>query len=249
MIILTVPAIVNGMYNPTLSTNPDIEPKIPEQTVITTKTPTVAIITTSVIFTLIGATGMWGYQKISQTAQTPSIASQEADNRELTSTITTPATTTSIEPTLANTKQALQEYSSATNPYTFSYPQSTYWQVFETNGVKGASVSVSCDTCTDAKVDMFQVTPVIFTSIEEYIQKDTLTTNKTAITLNGLPAVRGVQSGSEEAGGSFVVVFIVKDKKGYLLQQRYAGLYNKTQFSEIPQVEPDMLASFKFSDM
>lgn len=115
-------------------------------------------------------------------------------------------------------------------------------------GIKDESTAVACEACTDAKIDMFQVTPVIFTSIEEYMQKDTLTSDKTEITLNGLPAVRGIQSGSEQAGGTFVVVFIVKDGKGYLLQQRYAGLFNKTKFSEIPQAEPDILASFRFAE-
>lgn len=228
------------MSTPNLLTSSDIEPQVLVQSSDTTKTSTVAIITTAVIFTLIGATLMWGYQKMTQSTQTPSSVSQ---------TVTSPAPTTVTAPTsLTNESQPLQHYSSSTNPYTFSYPQSTYWQLFETTGIKGDSVSVSCDTCMDAKIDLFQVTPVIFTSIEEYMQKDTITTDKTAITLNGLPAVRGVQSGSEQAGGSFVVAFIVKGNQGYLLQQRYAGLFNKTKFTEIPQVEPNILASFKFSD-
>lgn len=228
------------MSTPNLSTNSDIEPQVPVQPSVTTKTSVVTIITTAVIFTLVGATAMWGYQKMSPASSTASL------EETVTLPITTAAITTTTPTPLADTSQVLQEYSSPTNPYMFSYPEDKNWQVFVTPGQMGDSVAVSCEGCTDSKSDMFQVTPVIFTTIEEYMQKDTLTTDKTAVILNGLPAVRGVQSGSEQSGGSSVVVFIVKDKKGYLLQQRYSGLYNKTAFTDFPQTETDILASFKF---
>lgn len=230
------------MNTPNISTNSNIDPQLPVHPTVPPRISAFAIITTAIIFTLVGATAMWGYQKMTQSTQTSSTITQTENTPITTIAITTPTP-------LTNPNQALQRFSSSTNPYTFYYPESTDWQVFSTTEAMGDSVSVSCDTCVDAKIDLFQVTPVIFTSIEEYMQKDTLTTDKTAITLNGLPAIRGIQSGSEQAGGSFVVVFVVKDKKGYLLQQRYAGLYNKTKFSDIPQVEPDILGSFNFSDM
>lgn len=155
--------------------------------------------------------------------------------------------TTIQKNTVAQGATNWKEYTDTRVGYSLKYPNDSSWKPFINNAESTAAFMCEGD-CSNYTVDLFQITPVIFTSIDEYLEKDTLVTDKTKIQLSGQTAIKGVQSGSEQAGGSFVVVFFVHNGKGYLIIQRFRGMYNKTMLNQLPVGNPDIISTFMLTD-
>jgi len=124
--------------------------------------------------------------------------------------------------------------------FSVSYPDDGLWQT----GNSGSAVY--CQSCSPQHtIDMVMLNPVIYTSIGEYLEKDTLSTQYEKITLDGLEAVKGVQPGGPQAGGSFQTYFFVYNGQGYLITERYPSIMDAQSFTDFPPANPAIMASFK----
>ncbi|MCL5432429.1 MAG: hypothetical protein M1484_05090 [Patescibacteria group bacterium] len=135
----------------------------------------------------------------------------------------------------------VSSYVSSEGDYSFSYPKG--W-------ILGQHY-VMCpwarkdNNCASGNIDLFQVTPVVTTSFEEFITNNTVYTEKTKIKFDGLDAIKAVTPYSKQAGGSTVTIFVIKNGKGYEISMRY-NLQAKGSLSEFPSPDPDILSTFKF---
>jgi len=143
---------------------------------------------------------------------------------------------------------ATTTYTSTTNSYVFQYPDDGTWQVSATEGPMGETVAMSCESCsTGTTVDMFQVTPVIFTTFEEFMAEEGYS-DKVQTTINGLEVVRSVQAGGMQAGGSSVLAFFIHNGQGYMATQRLRGSFDIDTFAALPVANPDVLSTFSFAN-
>lgn len=152
-----------------------------------------------------------------------------------------PSPTTTISPTPDQTAG----WKTYTNSILdFKYPQDSDWKTFPSENF---SVAAMCETClANSTVDLFQITPVNFKSIDDYMTKDTLSTDKKKVRFSNLDAIKGVQSGGPQAGGSFITVFVVYKNQGYLMSERFRRSYDKNSLDQLPLATPDILSTFKF---
>ena len=134
-----------------------------------------------------------------------------------------------------------KEYTSADRTYLFKYP--SIWKINDGN----TFVNVFCEKCqTSNTVDLFQVTKIIYKSIEEYIQKNTVMTDYKKIKFNNREALMVVIPGGPQAGGSSLTVFTINNGQGYELAYRFTNLMDKTKISDFPEADPDILSTFRF---
>lgn len=129
----------------------------------------------------------------------------------------------------------------------FKYPPAWSWS--KTSAPLGASAMVQCGdgTCAaEYNVDLFQVTPLIYKSVDEYIEKNTIKSDATKMELNGVAAVKAAISGGQQAGGSMLEIFFVYKNQGYAANYRFKGLYDKTKLTDFPAANPDILSTLKF---
>lgn len=138
-------------------------------------------------------------------------------------------------------------FQSSSAPFTFKYPVTSEWKLFDTTDSSGPAVAVTCEQCASGNMDLFQaIQSPKYWSIDQYLTQDILTTDKSKFMLGNIEAVRGVQSGSEQAGGSSLVIYAVYNNKGYLITQRFPKALSKTRVNEFPKASPDILSTFKF---
>lgn len=160
-----------------------------------------------------------------------------------------PTSTTTIIPSSVSQPTPTSDPTLGWKTYTnsilsFKYPGNSDWQAYPS---ENSSVAVMCETCSvDSTVDLFQVGTVIFKSIDEYMQKDTLTTDREKILLSGYEAVKGIQSGGPQAGGSMLQVFVVYKGQGYLIGEGFKKAYDKSTLEQLPLASPNILPTFKF---
>ena len=95
-------------------------------------------------------------------------------------------------------------------------------------------------------VNLFQVNPVIYTSLEEYETKFEPITDHQRITISGQEVVKAIIPGGPQSGGSFLEVFAVYKGQGYVISQRFPGLMDKNKLTDLPDPSPDILSTFKF---
>lgn len=192
------------------------------------------------IFVLLSLTAYGAYwygQSVNTAKLTPSTSSSTGKVSSF-SNVPTP------KPVLAPVEETASWETYTNDVLSFKYPSDSDWKVYPSENF---SVAVMCETClTNSTVDLFQVAPVIFKSIDDYMIKDTLSMDKRRIKLSGLDAVEGVQSGGPQAGGSFITVFVVYRGQGYLLSERFRKLYDKNSLGQFSVPMPDLLPTFKF---
>jgi len=136
-------------------------------------------------------------------------------------------------------------YISPDGIYSFKYPND--WEIYESTQPLGKSVTLQCGKClTEETVDLFQILPVIYKSIDDYINKSTSKTDYLKIKLNDINAVKAVIPGGPQAGGSALEFFVVYNNQGYYLSYRFRNLFDKNKLDQFPNPNPDILSTFKF---
>lgn len=140
-------------------------------------------------------------------------------------------------------------YNSPDGLYTFKYPESSNWYFYQgASNLGGYIAGVVCrNNCSNDTVTQFEVAPVTYKSVDEFINTSSGRSDFTRFTFNGDEAVKAAYAGkTSQAGRSFISVFVVHKGRGYEIQISYGGLLNLSALNQFPKANPDLFPTFKF---
>jgi hypothetical protein len=133
--------------------------------------------------------------------------------------------------------------------YSFSYPSDGKWMLQEGSPV-GSSVAVSCrNNCENVSFMGFHISRIASKSPDEYIKNFPGLTDIQDVTIDGLPAIRGISPGNASAGGaagSRIMYYVNHQGAGYELGLLY-GIFDADKYSRFPPLTPDILSTFTFN--